>query len=148
MIGIRNAYNLAANQLFTSNATLATITGFTQPVALGQIINLRGFILLTVGATGGIRFQISIPTGGTSFTQGLVLFNTVAPAVVSTAQTANTVITNALANAGNHLITFDTTFVVGSTAGNVAVQMAQNTSDALSLTILTGSWLETTILNQ
>lgn len=141
MIGLRRFFQVASNQLFTSNTTLASI-GLTSPIAAGQTQHIRAWIPVTVGATGGIRIQIVVPAGGTLFEATFKIQDTVAPATTRVIQNASAVVTNALANAGSHWIEVEAYILNGSTAGNVDIQMAQNTSDVLTLTVLKGGFMD------
>lgn len=141
MVGIRNYFRINANIVVTASVALVT-TGLTSPVAASETQSIRAFIPITVGATGGVRLQIVVPAGGTIFIAGIKLFNTVAPSLTTASQAASAAFTNALANAGTHWIEVEATIVNGATAGNIDIQMAQNTSDALSLTILRGGYME------
>jgi len=141
MIGIRRFFAKLANQVITSSAALVT-TGLTSPIAANQTQKLVWWVPFSVGATGGIRAQIVVPAGGVIFLASITLQNTVAPSTTLALQVASAAFTNALENAGNHWIKIEATIVNGTTAGNVDLQMAQNTSDALSLTILRGGWCD------
>lgn len=144
-VGIRNSYRKTTASTFTSNATLATI-GLSSPIAANQTQHLRWWVPVTVGATGGVRLQIVVPAGGTAFLSSIKLFNTVAPALVTATQTSSAAFTNALANAGTHWVEVEATVSNGTTAGSVDLQVAQNTSDALTLTVPAGATLEATLL--
>lgn len=144
MPGITNTYLKAANTAITSNAVLATI-GLSTPIAAGQKKKCVWWIPFTLGATGGIRFQVTVPAGGAAFAATAQINNTVAPGVTIAAQTASAVITNALANAGTHWIKVEAYVENGATAGTVDLQMAQNTSDVLTLTVLEGGSLVETV---
>lgn len=141
MVGIRNYFRINANVVVTSSVALVT-TGLTSAIAASETQSIRAFIPFTVGATGGVRLQIVVPAGGTIFIAGIKLINTVAPSITTASQAASAAFTNAAANAGTHWLEVDATIVNGATAGNVDIQMAQNTSDALSLTILRGGYME------
>lgn len=141
MIGIRTSYQVPANIVVTSSAALVT-TGLTSPVAANQTQHIRAWIPVTVGATGGVRLQVVVPAGGTIFENTIRLNNTVAPGTVLAEQQASAAFTNALANAGDHWLEVEATIVNGTTAGNIDIQMAQNTSDALSLTIKRGAFMD------
>jgi len=140
-IGIRTFFNTTANQVITSSAALVT-TGLTSPIAAGQTQKLRWWVPFSVGATGGVRCQIVVPAAGTIFNATILLVNTVAPSLTSATQAASAAFTNALANAGTHWLQIEATIVNGANAGNVDLQVAQNTSDVLSLTVLRGATLE------
>lgn len=145
MIGIRRIFQVVVNVLFTSNATLATV-GLTSPIAAGQTQKIRAWIPVTVGATGGVRAQIVVPAGGALFNATIKLFNTVAPSITTAAQAASAAFTNALANAGTHWLEIEAYIVNGANAGDIDIQLAQNTSDALSLTVLRGGTMEVVVL--
>jgi len=141
MLGIRNFFTVAADIVVTNSAALVT-TGLTSPIAANQSQKIRAWIPITVGATGGVRAQIVVPAGGVVFEATFELYNTVAPSLTTAEQQASAAFTNALANAGDHWLVIEAMIVNGATAGNVDIQMAQNTADALSLTISRGGSLD------
>lgn len=143
--GLRNIANITSNQVFTSNVALATV-GLIAAIAAGQTLKIRAWVPFSVGATGGVRLQLVVPAGGTIFNASIKLYNTVAPSLTTATQAASAAFTNALANAGRHWVEVDATIINGATAGNVDLQFAQNTSDALSLTVLTGGTMDVTAL--
>lgn len=145
MIGIRKFFSIVANIVVTSSAVLVS-TGLTSPIGANQKQKLRFWVPLSVGATGGVRAQIVVPAGGAVYEATFQLFNTVAPSLTTAIQAASAVFTNALANAGSHWLLIEAYIENGSTAGNVDLQIAQNTSDALSLTVLKGGSLEVVVL--
>lgn len=138
MIGIRSTANKAADQAFTSNVTLASV-GLSTPIAASQKKIIRWIVFVSVGATGGVRLQVVVPAGGTLFNVAIKLYNTVAPSLTTAFQTSSAAFTNALANAGSHWIEIEAEIENGTTAGTVDLQMAQNTSDPLTLTVKAGS---------
>ena len=141
MIGLRTFFQVVADIVVTSSAALVT-TGLTSPIAAGQSQKIRAWIPFTVGATGGVRLQIVVPAGGTVFEATIKLFNTVAPSLTTAEQQASAAFTNALANAGDHWLEVEAIIINGATAGNVDIQMAQNTSDVLSLTVSRGGSMD------
>lgn len=144
MIGIKTFYNVLTDIVTASDIVLTT-TGLTSPIAAGERQKVKFWVPFTVGATGGVRAQVVVPAGGTSFLASIKLFNTVAPSLTTASQAASAVFTNAAANAGLHWLEIEVDVRNGATAGNVDLQMAQNTSDALSLTIEAGASAEVTI---
>lgn len=141
MIGIRTYFRVLANIVVTNSAALVT-TGLTSPIAANQRQRLVFWVPFSVGATGGVRAQVAVPAGGTAFLASIMLMNTVLPGLTTAVQIASAAFTNALANAGNHWLRVEVDVMNGATAGNVDLQMAQNTADALSLTILRGGSLD------
>lgn len=136
---IKRFYAVAADVPIASSAVLQTV-GLTAPIAANEKQFIRVWVQLSVGATGGVRSLVAVPAGGTVLHVSTTLFNTVAPSVTPSPLT--TVFTNALANAGTHYLEIQATVQNGATAGNIDVQLAQNTSDALTLTVFNGSTLQ------
>jgi len=143
-IGIRTTSEVLANVPITSSAALITV-GLITAIAVNQIMKIRAWIKFSVGATGGVRSLVVVPAGGTLLSVSTKLYNTVAPSL--TTDVANTVFTNALANAGTHWLEIEAYIVNGATAGNVDLQLAQNTSDVLTLTVLRGGTMDITKLS-
>jgi hypothetical protein len=143
-IGIKRFLAILANIVITSSAALIT-TGLSSPIAVNERQHLKWWIPVTVGATGGLRLQIVVPAGGIIFNATIKLINTVAPSITTAAQAASAAFTNAAANAGTHWLEVEADIQNGVNAGTVDLQMAQNTVDVLSLTILKGGSLEATI---
>lgn len=140
---VSNTAGVRAAQVFTSNVTLASV-GLITTIGAAETKHIRAIIPITVGATGGVRAQIVVPAAGTLFNAVITLNNTVAPSQTLAAQTSSAAFTNALANAGTHWLEIEATIVNGATAGNIDVQIAQNTSDVLSLTVLQGGFMDVT----
>lgn len=144
MIGLRRFFTVVADIVVTNSAALVT-TGLTSSIAANERQKLRAWIPITVGATGGVRLQVLVPAGGVVFEATIKLFNTVAPSLTTAEQQASAAFTNALANAGDHWLEVELTVINGATAGNVDIQMAQNTADALSLTISRGGSMDVVV---
>ena len=144
-LGIRQIFVLGAAVPLTSDQVLGTI-GLSTPIAANQTMKLKLWIPITVGATGGFQFQIVVPAAPTLVVSTTKFVNTVAPAIVTSVQTASVAVGNALANAGNHFVEVDAVVVNGANAGTVDIQVAQNTTDVLTLTVLRGATMEATIV--
>lgn len=139
---IKRFYAVAADVPIASSAVLQTV-GLTAPIAANEKQFIRVWVPFSVGATGGIRSLVAVPAGGTVLHVSTTLFNTGAGTVVPFS--ASTVFTNALANAGTHYLGIQATVQNGATAGSIDVQIAQNTSDALTLTVFNGGTLKTDV---
>jgi len=133
---IQNFYTITADIVKANNALVTTT--LKSPVAANQKQHITFWIPITVGATGGVRLQIVVPAGGTIYLGSIRLNNIVAPSSTIASQLASAAFTNALANAGTHWIEGHVTVYNGITKGDIDIQMAQNTTDALTLTILKG----------
>jgi hypothetical protein len=144
MIGIKTFYPVVANVPFTSNATLTTV-GLTSPIAAGQRQKIRCWIAVTVGAAGGVQVEIVCPAGIAAYTATFKLFNTVAPSLTTASQTTTpAAFGNALANAGTHWLEVEAEITNGVNAGTIDVQIAQNSSNADTMTVLLGSSMDVT----
>jgi len=116
-IGIKRSYVLGADQVFASDA-LATIPSFTVPVLNGQTITGRLLLLATVGATGGLRAQLTSP-GSANYAVKYQL-STGATAVANSSILAQAAFTNALASAGTWFL--DVAFAITfNAAGNYPI---------------------------
>lgn len=147
-IGIRQAYRVTADIAIASSAVLQTLTGLSIPIAAGKIIHLVGHLFFSVGATGGIRFEVVPPAAGAFYKSSLILTNTVAAIPFSVQGVVTpTVFTDAVANAGNHFLDFEVDVENGVNAGNINIQAAQNTSDVLTLTIQRGSFVTAYVMS-
>lgn len=142
-IGIRKIFVLGADVPLTSDQVLGTI-GLTCPIGANETQKLKIWIPITVGATGGFQFQIVVPAAPTLVRSTTKIVNTVAPAIVTSIQAASVAVGNALANAGSHWVEVEAEVINGANAGNVDIQVAQNTTDVLTLTVLKGASLEVT----
>jgi hypothetical protein len=134
-LSIKRFFAIAADVPIASSAVLQTV-GLTSPIAVNEKQKIDVWVPITVGATGGVRSLVAVPAGGTVLHVSTILYNTGAGTVIPFS--ASTVFTNALANAGTHWLKIEATVQNGATAGNIDVQIAQNTSDVLTLTVLNG----------
>ncbi len=146
--GIKVVAFIAAAVAITSNAVLASVGSFfgqlAPTIAAGQTVKCRWWIPFSVGATGGIRCQVVVPAGSALYNVTIKLYNTVAPSLTTAALVATAAFTNALANAGEHWLEVEAEIVNGATAGTVDLQIAQNTSDVLTLNVHRGAFCDVT----
>lgn len=146
--GIRQIIVVAADQAITASTTLATITGFSVALAAGKSCKVRGWIPFTLaGTASGAKFQLVPPTTPTLFLMSWQLYNGASTGTLAAFadQTTSAAFSNALANAANHLLTFEA-YVTANTAGNLLLQFAQLVSDAGAITVLKGGTLDITLL--
>lgn len=146
MIGNRLVFRLAANQAVTSSTALVDATGLSTSIAANQKVHLRFYLPFSVGAAGGLKFQIVGPAAPANIQTGIVIYDTVTPAVISGQQTTSTPFANALAVAGSHFGFVECDWLNGSTAGNIGLQIAQNSSNGTPFTLLQGAWMDVTKL--
>ncbi len=145
-IGINKSFISTADILITNSAVLQTTT-LTSAIAANQTQFLKWWVPFRVGNNGGIRAQILVPAGGTLYLASICLYDTFANAVFADVQNASAVFTNALAGIApiEHYLKIEATIINGATAGNVDLQMAQNTANASSLRIFRGGVLKVLI---
>ena len=146
MIGNRLVFRLAVAQAVTNSTVLVDATGLSTSIAANQKVHIRFYLPFSVGAAGGLKFQIVGPAAPTNVQTGIVIFDTVTPAVISGQQTSSTAFSNALAVAGSHYGWVECDWNNGSTAGNIGLQIAQNSSNGTPFTLLQGAWMEVTKL--
>lgn len=146
--GIKAAACSLVNQVVTNSAVLVTQTGFEFLAGANQAFGFIWNVPFSVGATGGVRVQVSSPLLS-SINSQVFLLDCVTPFIYGSVITAiNTPYTNALTVAGNHILRVTGVVVTGATAGNISFQFAQNTADANSLTFLSGAFLEVVNVTQ
>jgi hypothetical protein len=144
-IGIRTVIFVPALVTTISNVVLAPVTGLTQAVAKNTTWWFRWWIPFSVGATGGVKFQVVAPAAPTLYTFAWKLFQggTGPGTLLDTAvQSASASFANAAAGAGSNLMECTLFLINGVNAGNVTLQFAQNSSVAATLTIIQGGIME------
>lgn len=141
MLGLRTFFSILANIVITSSTALITV-GLSSPIAANQRQKLRFWIPFSLGATGGAKVQLVVPAGGTIFLATIKYLDVAGNAVVLAGQTASAAFGDPLTGAANYWVEVEATIINGATAGNVDLQMAQNSSDALSMTVLRGGSLD------
>lgn len=144
---LKTALKIVADIPIASNIVPQTTT-LSFAIAAGAKVRLRWWVAFSVGATGGAQFEVLAPAAPALFLASIVIHNAVAGTVPAQAvQTATALIGNALANAGNHFVEVEATIENGVTAGVIDLQFRQNTSDALTLTVLKGGWMSAELYN-
>lgn len=142
---------LSTNQDYTSNTTLANVTDLVLPVAINHTYLIEAHLVATsaANAAGDIKYAFTFPAGCTVDLVGEGAHNSMAsgsqsdlesfaamadsstptasvPYGTSTAQTSGTIWLRV---------------VVGSTAGNVQLQAAQNSTSVNKSTLVANSWM-------
>lgn len=132
---------------FTSNITLATITGLSIPLTAGKTYNCRGHLMITAsGVSGGIKVALvatnSLSATSMRFTASN--FN----AAVTNARTSSTTLGGTM-GAATAIVTdvdLDGSIVVNA-GGTINVQAAQNASNATSTVVGVGSTFQCVRVN-
>lgn len=133
---------LAASATFTSNSVLTSLSGFSWPLQVGTYVfevNLPS----TMTTNGGLSVALKY-TSATATSIQVQTYASTATDNGTAVSTQSTVTTDATKyfdskTAAYTLVTLKGSLVVG-TAGSVAVQVAQNTSNTDTTTVLLGSY--------
>jgi len=144
-VGIRTSSIITTAQAVTSSTTLVNATQLVFSVLAGTTWFLRFNIPFSTGAAGGAKFQIIAPAAPTQFMASWQLYLNGSPGTLADAavQTTSASFANALASAGNSLMTA-CAWIVASAAGTVGLQFAQNSSNGTPVTLLVGGTMEVT----
>lgn len=143
-IGIRTVIFVPSGVTTISNTVLALVTGLSQAVAANTTWWFRFTIPFTVGATGGIKFQVVTPAAPSIYLLSWKLFQFGTPGTLldTAVQKSSAAFSNAAAGAGTDFMEATFFFKNGVNAGNVQLQFAQNSSVAATLTIEQGGIME------
>lgn len=138
---------LAADLAMTSNATLATLTGFSWSVVAAGVYVFDVNLPATMTTNGGLAVAFKYTTATLTSIQvqtyaATAADNTTAVSTQSTTTTDQTKFFDSK-TAAYTLVTLRGSFVV-NVAGTVAVQVAQNTSHADTTTVLKGAFARLT----
>lgn len=140
--GIRTINVLANNQPVTSNVTPADMTGFSFVLGAGRRLAWILNAVFTLGATGGFRFLAHFTQTPTTYNAIFNAGQATTPAVFQLAQSSEAVFANAAAVAATYQLNASGFILNGNTSGTFSFQVAQNTSDANTLTVLAGATLQ------
>jgi hypothetical protein len=133
----------------TSSTAMADATGVAVPLAADSLYALEGWIAYTAGATGDLKVALTGPSGLTGHwgTVGLSSGSTGGTGTMTmTRQTAfadgtTVAIGGSDASSGVLHASLFGYLDTSSTAGNLQLRFAQNTSNATSTTIAIGTWI-------
>lgn len=143
-IGIRTEIFVPTGVTTISNTVLALVTGLTQAVGANTTWIFRFWIPFSVGATGGAKFQVIAPAAPTIYLLTWRMFQPGSPGTLldTAVQTSSAAFSNAAAGALNDYMEASLFLINGSTAGNVQLQFAQNSTVASAITILQGGTMD------
>ncbi len=147
MLGIRQVLALAADQVAASNA-LADATGMSFSLGANAKAKIDFWLPFVVGATGGYKFRFDYSGVAAKYNLGYTVIDgvTATANVESAVIVAKADISSAWAVAGNFNF-YGSLYIVGAaTPGTVKLQIAQNSTDALTLTLLAGAYMDVAIL--
>lgn len=131
---------MSADQAITSNVTLANITGLVCQVEANRAYGFTAEIQFNLaGIVSGFKFGVSNPASPTNLVYTIEAISSVA-IIAGIGLTAT--LGAALATTGLHVCHIWGVLENGANAGNLSIQVAQNTSDASALTVKRGSHLK------
>jgi len=137
----------AADQSVTSSTTLTADSHLVMAVVANATYVVDGWLMLfgPTPTTGDAKIDFTIPSGATMhYTSGGVVVASPATQyedTVNANSTARSIGTNGSTDMG---VALHAHVVVGSTAGNVQLRFAQNSSNATATGFRAGSWLRFT----
>lgn len=136
----QSTFNITtANQAVASSIVPVNATNLVTPIAASERRLIEINALFTLGATGGFRFNLAVPTGGVAYNVYFRVRDETTPADFTDIQTTAADFTNASAVASNYWLSIVAMIVNGTTAGNVQLLFAQNNSTANAITLLRGA---------
>lgn len=131
---------VAADIAITLNTTLANITGLVHAIGANSKWGFQAVVQFNLaGILSGHKFDVAVPASPTNHGYNIDVLNGTGLSIASIGMSA--AVGGALAQTGLHLARFSGVIENGANAGNLAIQAAQNASDASALTIKRGSWL-------
>jgi len=136
--GIQIINHLAANQAVANSVVPVDVTGFSFLLGPARKIRFMVRLLFTLGATGGFRFLAHNTSAPTLYNAAFNIRQETTPSTFGAAQSAEAAFANAAAVAATYQLSCDG-LVLSNLATTFSFQFAQNTSDALPITILAGA---------
>jgi hypothetical protein len=142
--GITNINQLLTDQPVTSSVTVATVQNstadtFSIALAAGKRIFWEVYGCFSVGATGGFRFQATNSQTSSLYTAEYTVSQDTTPSIFYVALVAQAAFVNASAVAETYSLEARGQITQGATGGLFSFQFAQNTSDALPITMKAGT---------
>ncbi|HEX6871663.1 MAG TPA: hypothetical protein VF163_11250 [Micromonosporaceae bacterium] len=127
--------------LATSSTTLANVTDLAVACEANATYDLHGVFVYTAGTVEDIKFAFTLPTGATFDTFAIALNSAdVFTQLLTVGIASGTAVAYGGAGVGSpRMVFFQATLVMSSTAGNLQVQAAQNTSGGNASTVKIGS---------
>lgn len=130
----------------TSNVTLANVTGLVTPTLVaGATYDFEAVLYTTSNVAAGINCAVNVSTAPTAIKAEAIVYDAAA-IKAQTRTTTNGASVGAVTAVTNALVRIIGTITM-NTAGTVAIQFAQNVSNAAASTVLTGSTLTLTRLS-
>lgn len=135
--GIITVNTLAANQAVATSIVPVDITGMTFNLPAGKTLMWELDGIFSLGATGGFRVLAHCTSAPTTYNATFQIVNETTPATFQDTQIVEAAFANASAVASNYIYKASG-IVVANAATVFSLQFAQNTSDALPITMLAG----------
>lgn len=139
-----NVVKKASSTVQNNTAAYVSDADLVFPAAASTKYTFRGVLFFDTSATADFKFQLAGPASPTllRFQHTVVIpgGSALSSIAVDSAYSTSVAVTGAGTSGG--YVQFDGILHNGTTAGEVALQWAQNTADASNTTVLAGSYLE------
>jgi hypothetical protein len=132
-----------SDESLTSNTTFQPDNDLILPVGANEVWEMLWLIRMVCGATGDLKVQWTFPTNGRIHMQflGQQVGGTIAVQQLSSTTSPAGPITMDNIDADGQIGVAQGLYIGGSNAGNVALEWAQNASDATATTVQANSLL-------
>jgi len=139
-ITIRNFTKVPADVVLIDDTLISV--GLVSNIAKNQAQNFRAWIPFTLGATGGFQLQVIVPAAGVKYAVTINFYDTVGGVLLYDAQTSSAPFGDVLTGAGTYWAEVTGYVRNGVNAGIIDIQVAQNTTDVLTATVLEGASID------
>lgn len=143
-VAIGYPFPLVLGTIATVNASTTLTTALTYPMAASGVYMVRGLLVYTSGTTPDMKYGLLGPANcvGNMIYSGVVAASWSTTVVVDTDMSSPTTFAVDGAGATTRSITRFDAMITNSTAGNLELQFAQNTSNASDTSLVVGSAMD------
>lgn len=143
-VAIGYPFPLVLGTIATVNASTTLTTALTYPMAASGVYMVRGLLVYTSGTTPDMKYGLLGPANcvGNMIYSGVVAASWSTTVVVDTDMSSPTTFAVDGAGATTRSITRFEAMITNSTAGNLELQFAQNTSNASDTSLVVGSTMD------
>lgn len=128
----------------TSNTTLADVDGLEFAIAAGETWTVEWAMYVTLSAGGGIKVAVTVPSGGTVVVWGVFNASAGVNNTIGNTTTPGAAVNLTPAAGTTGVVSVYATVTADSADGTVALQAAQNASNATPTVITAGAHVRAT----
>jgi hypothetical protein len=127
-----------------SNSTLTDANNMKFPISANKTYRFRGLLIVSnPGTTAGFKLAASGPAAPTAAIMTGFLQNSTSSVLHQPATSLTTIIASGISTTGVKYVIVEGVIINGANAGDLKLQIAQNTTDAVNVTVLkAGSYFE------